>query len=375
MAVTEQEGFAEQEPDPTVLALTDLFRSQNDLFKRNGAEAETTPAAGDELVTFTPIDWGPYLAGGIPSLEYLARPYLPARKRVWAVGAAEAGKSIWAAHQAARLTHDGVTVAYFSQENGLEEELRRFIRLRPVYERLHLFVDEGLDLALHSHKGALLEATAGAHLVVIDTLTACWSGDENDNAAIAELDRDVLIPIARGQQATVLVLDHTGNPQPFVRRRGVSAPRGASAKGQKADHLLEFKAAGDSEFTLEHGKARGARKEPLRRFRVVDTSDDGLDLEEIEQTSDEKTAETAAIIVELVAAEPGMTTRALADKAKKACGVGTGPVSDAMRLLEHEDPPRVVATREGSAKLWRPAPPALFDDEEPGPDALEGPGW
>lgn len=325
------------------------------------------------LVTLEPVDWGPILADGIPQLEYLAAPYLPARKRVWAVGAAEAGKSIWAAWWAARLTHQGVTVCYLSQENGLEEEARRFVRLAPDFAYLNVFVDQGVDLALPAHVGALLEVSAGAGLVVIDTLSACWSGDEDSNTAIAALDRDVLLPVAREIGATCLILDHTGNPQPFVRRKGVSAPRGASAKGQKADHLLEFKAAGDSEFTVEHGKARGARKEPLRRYRVVDTDGGaGLDLEEIEQTSDEKTEEIAAVLVELVAAEPGMSTRTLADKAKKASGAGTGPVADAMRMLEHEAPPRVVVAREGQAKVWRPAPAALFaavDDGEPGPAA------
>lgn len=203
-----------------------------------------------------PVEWESILADGVPELEYLSKPYIPMRRRSWWVGAAESGKSIRAQHESCGLTRAGFVVVYVSQENGLEEEARRFLRLRPDFSRLRLYVDQGFDLIYSSHVAALIEAAQGAALVVLDTLSACWSGDEDSNTSIAAFDRDVLVPLMRETGASPLVLDHTGNPQAFVKRQGVSAPRGASSKGQKADFLLEFRAAGDTEFTVYHGKAR-----------------------------------------------------------------------------------------------------------------------
>lgn len=235
----------------------------------------------DETFRLVPVDWHELAAAGVPELEYLAAPHLPRRKRIWGVGPAESGKSIWAAAKSAEVTRAGDVVVYVSQENGLEEEARRFLRLRPDFDRLRLFVDQGLDLTLAEHRAALLDVAAGAALVVLDTLTACWSGDEDSNRELAAFDRDVLKAlVAIG--ASPLVLDHTGNPQPNVRRRGVSAPRGASSKGQKADWLLEFAATGDDSFKVERGKKRGAHGKEPRGYRVVDLPDGTLELVESE---------------------------------------------------------------------------------------------
>lgn len=366
---------APDEPAPRPVDVGAVIRGT---FPANGATPPEAMTASDApLFTLEPLDWGPILAGGIPKLEYLLEPYIPARRRIWAVGAAEAGKSIWAAWQASALTHLGVDVAYITQENGLEEEARRFLRLAPVFAHLRLYVDQGLDLTLPAHIGALFEATAGAQLCVFDTLSACWSGNEDSNAEVGALDRDVLKPLTVAG-TSALVLDHTGNPQAFVKRAGVHAPRGASAKGQKADHLLEFRAAGDAEFTVSHGKARGAVKQPLIKYRVVDVDDsDGLDLEVIEATTHERAAEVADELVELIAGadDVGLTTTQLRAAAK---GLGGKEVQTAaLTLLENEDPPRVVVKRESietgkgrqSAKVWRTAPETLFDDGAP--DALE----
>ncbi len=316
-----------------------------------------------EPFRLVPIEWEPILAHGVPEIEYVSVPYLPSRKRIWGVGAAEAGKSIWAAFKSSELTRADLIVAYISQENGLEEEIRRFMRLRPDFGNLRLCVDQGLDLALPAHVAALIEVSAGAALTVIDTLSACWSGDEDSNTAVVAFDRDVLLPLIRETGASPLVLDHSGNPQPFVRRRGVSAFRGASAKGQKADFVLEFRAGNPNEFTIDHGKARGAKgKESPRTFRVIDTDDDGLDVIEVEGSDDVKVAALADQLVDVIreAGEIGTTKLREAASALKA---GTTFQTDAMTLLEAEDPPRVsvawgvIETESGRqrAKVWRPS--------------------
>jgi hypothetical protein len=305
-------------------------------------------------------------------LEYLAEPYVPARKRIWAVGPAESGKSIWAAHQAAKLTRAGLTVAYVTQENGEDEELRRFLRLAADYERLRLCIDQGLDLLLPDHRQALLELAAGCALVVLDTFTACWSGDENENTALAAFDRDVLKPVVAGG-ASILVLDHTGNPQAFVRRQGVSAPRGASTKGQKTDWLLDFRAAGESRFKIEHAKGRGGgRKQPPRTYCVVDVpmEDDPLgrlEVEEVEATESETAAELADLLVEQISEQGEIQGTKALRAAAKEMGYGTGVASAAVKLLREEEPRRVTVAKEvvttgggrQTAEVWRPVPEGL----------------
>jgi hypothetical protein len=97
---------------------------------------------------------------------------------------------LWALWIASKLTREGLEVAYFSEENPLEEDLRRLGRLAPTAPCLRFYHGQSIDLADSEHFERIHEAVVGCVLVVFDTLSACWSGDENDNAAIAKLDRD-----------------------------------------------------------------------------------------------------------------------------------------------------------------------------------------
>jgi AAA domain len=215
------------EPAPDWPSIDELVRLMRGTYGDPQAEppaasdGSTDPAAtADDEQPFRPepVDWPAVIAGGVPELKWLDEPYLPARKRIWGVGAAESGKSIWAACKTARVTRARLLVVYISQENGLEEEVRRFLRIGPDFDRLRLYVDQGFDLAIPTHRDVLLELSAGAALVVLDTFTACWSGDEDSNNHLAAFDRDVMKPLTVAG-SSVLVLDHTGNPQPFTRRR------------------------------------------------------------------------------------------------------------------------------------------------------------
>jgi len=153
---------------------------------------------------------------------------------------------------------------------------------------------------------------------VLDTLSACWSGEEDSNAELGAFDRDVLKPLQAAGTST-LVLDHTGNPQSYVRRRGVSAPRGASSKGQKTDFLIEFTATGDGAFRLERGKKRGTHGKEPRAYQVVDTEDGDLELVESEAAGDVR--DLAGEIVELLEDDEWRTANSLR-KPKKHGGVG-----------------------------------------------------
>lgn len=289
-----------------------------------------------------PLDYPKLIADGVAEPEFAERPYLPARASVWGVGPSWSGKSIWGLAAGCKLSRRGVRVIYLSQENPLQVELSRLERLRPDPDHLVLYHYAGFDLAIPEHVDALGQAAEGGGLIVLDTLTACWSGDENDNAAIAAFDRDALRPLIAYTGATVLTLDHTGHPQAFVRRDGVHAPRGASAKGQKADVVLVFREEGQHEFSVAHGKNRitGAL-EPVRQYRVEDDEDEGtLELVEVETAHDRRVADTVEAIVDFLGAQMRvMSKRELRDALKGKAGAEA--VDAAIAALDAEDPRRV----------------------------------
>src|SRR5438552_8207683 len=182
-----------------------------------------------------PLDFPKLLADGIPEPEYLEHPYLPRGARVWVFGPAESSKTIYFEWVAAKLTRNGKTVTFVSAENPLGTDIDRMGRLRPDFGRLRFYHMPGLDLADSTHLLELAGACHGVDLIVIDTLSACWSGDEGSNAEVVKLDRDVLTKLVSLTGVTVVVIHHTGHPQAFVNRGGAGAGRGASAMGQKAD--------------------------------------------------------------------------------------------------------------------------------------------
>jgi hypothetical protein len=268
---------------------------------------------------------------------------------------------MWAMQRACETSRRGREVVFVSQENPLDEDVRRLKRMDPDPDHFRFFHGAGLDLTKPDHIAAFFDACGGAELVVLDTFTACWSGKEDDNAAVAAFDRNVLMPMLGRIGASIVVLDHTGHPQPFVRRQGVNAGRGASAKGQKADVVLEFVAKGEREFMIRAPKMRAGdgRKPPELLYRVVDTDDGGLDIELVGESADVKVRALADAMVDAITTAGMLTTNQLRE-AVKSHG-GTDLQSAAMRLLESEEEARVrvgyeqVDTGKGRqrAKLWR----------------------
>jgi AAA domain len=318
------------------------------------------------------LDLAALIEQGPPAYEFVESPYLPTGASIWAAGATESGKSMWALATSCELTRRGLYVVYVSQENPLVVEWSRLVRFRPDPRFLIFFHYAGFDLALADHVDALAEAavdlgdmlagpTRKASLIVIDTHSACWSGDENANEAIAAYDRDSVRPLIEHTGASVLTLDHTGHPQAFVARKGASAVRGASAKGQKADVVLGFKATGPHQFEIEHAKNRFGAKEPIRALSVEDDEDDDtLALVPVETSHDRNVLEVADTVVELVRAADGATsTRAIRDALKGKAGREL--LNEAFTVLEYEDPPRLgtgkrqIEGRDGKirlAKAW-----------------------
>lgn len=312
-----------------------------------------------------PLDLQRALQEPPPPPRFLYAPLIPAGRRVWMVGPTESGKSIFALWVACELTRRGARVVYVSQENPRDEEIGRLYRMQPDLSKLVMFHDAGLDLAQPKHARALRRQAEEADLVVIDTLSACWSGKEDDNTAVAQLDRDVFGPLIARTEASVIVIDHTGHKKIGEVRRGSTAARGASSKGQKADLTLEFiSTKREHEFEIYPGKWRltGTRKPAPMSLRVVDRPDESLAIETIEiggGTVDDKAPELADAMVELIASnEDGITTNAL-DEAFPSFARATQKA--ARELLENEKPQRVAwkwekrKTRGGTqnSKVWR----------------------
>jgi hypothetical protein len=307
------------------------------------AEADEALAELDTRLHLEPLDFAKLLADGIPETEYLDFPYVPAAVRIWVFGPAESSKTMFFQWVAAKLTREGKTVAFISQENPLATDLDRLTRLRPDFSRLRFSHMAGLDLVDRSHFLELAVACAGADLLVLDTLSATWSGDEGSNAEIVALDRDVLSQLVRLTGVSVVVIHHTGHPQAFVNRGGVGAGRGASAMGQKADVVLVFQSVGPQEFTIDHAKNRtpGGYKAPKARFRVIDTEDGGLDIERIGKAIDERVVECMDAAVQIVATSDGSLGTNALKTALTEHGFGGSTINPALAELKSEEPPRI----------------------------------
>ena len=336
-------------------------------------------AVAERSALFEPLDWEKLTANGLPEVAWLDPPYLPRNARVWVAGPTESAKSMWAMYKAARLSREGKRVVYFSEENPLAEDVRRLKLLGPDWENFVFYSQGGLDLNNPEHIAEILAVCTeqATSLLVLDTLSACWSGKENDNDEIKALDR-LLVQIIAATGVTILVLDHTGHVNAFVLRRGVSALRGASAKGQKADVVLEFVPKVEHRFLIRHGKNRlgGGTKEPDRMFQVCDVrgiegdgSEDNpptLDIREVmmdaaDILAEQEKKEIADRVVSIIEAEPGLATRELR-KRSRLDSVMWGVVE---RALGSEQPARVVMrVGKRNAHLWYPA----MQDAEPEPE-------
>jgi len=325
----------------------------------NECWTKAAPVAADGLV-LVPLDWPTLLRDGVPPVEYIAEPYFPKGARIWVWGATGTAKSLYCLWQATRLSREGVRVAYFSEENTIQEDLRRLSKLEPDAEHFRMFHRTGMDLADANWIAAMLVATAGDDLVFLDSWTDLWSGDENENRDVQRFDATVLKPL-QAQGATPVVIHHTGHRQMFSDRAGATAGRGASALGQKADVVLEFKDAGEGRFTIVYGKCRiGGIRQPQRCFIVQDTDDGRVDVTPAESPEELAVLQLADKMVGaiLTSSEHQLTT----NKLRLMVGGRREHQTAAMALLEVDSRVRCdiakVQTADGkrrNAKVWRSA--------------------
>jgi hypothetical protein len=293
-------------------------------------------------------------------VEYVHWPYFPKGARIWIWGATGTYKSLYCAWIATKLSHQGIRVSYFSEENPLSEELRRLGKLRPDPSCFRMFHRTGMDLTDPQWVKALLETTQGDGIIFLDSFTDLWSGDEQANREIQQFDATVLKAL-QAKGVTPVVLDHTGHQPMFSNRGGATAGRGASSKGQKADVTLEFKTADEEGFSIVYGKCRiGGVRQPERTFRVEDVEEGGIDIVEAGSPQQRALSDLAEKMAQAILTSPTgwLTTTAL----RKAAGGKRDRQPAALGLLQND--PRVVMRSEKipaqdgklrEANVWRPA--------------------
>ena len=319
-----------------------------------GAEAEP------EVYRLEPLDWQTLLRDGVPEVEYISEPYLPKGARIWIWGATGTVKSLWCACQAAKLSREGVRVSYFSEENPLQEDLRRLARLQPDPSYFRMFHRTGMDLVDPTWVAALLEATKGDAICFLDSWTDLWSGDEKENREVQQFDAKVLKPL-QAQNVTPVLIHHTGHRQPFSDRAGATAGRGASAQGQKADVVLEFKDAGDGRFVIVYGKCRlGGIQQPLRCFQVQDSEDGRVEIVDAappEELAAEQLAEKMVQAI-LTSSKGMLTTTELKTTVRgshKLHPAALDLLADDSRVRCSVEKARGADGKLRDAKVWRPA--------------------
>lgn len=175
-------------------------------------------------------------------VEWLCEPFIPAGRLVALYSPPKVGKSLLALEIAAAISRGAeclgtpttqATVLYLDYENAVQDVVSRLKAMGRSPGELDALkywsfpMAPALDTAAG---GALVLQHAqdtGAGLVVIDTVSRCISGDENDASTWLNLYRHTLLPL-KGAGVAVLRLDHTGKDE----GRGM---RGSSAKSGDVD--------------------------------------------------------------------------------------------------------------------------------------------
>jgi len=307
---------------------------------------EALSEADESLFNLVPDDWPRAAREGIAEPAFVLPPYLPRESVVLVVGAAESAKSMWAAWAAAQVVRGGGSAVLVSQENPYRVDVDRLSRLAPDLpaDKLMLLNQKGLDLAEPAHFTELARVGFGSDVIFIDTLSESWSGDENSNADVVRLFRERARRLVTLTGASVVLVHHTGHPKEFITRKGVGAPRGASALGQKADVVLVFEAGLENTFTIEHAKNRvvgGGFKEPKTGHRVVDLEGNRLEIATEGHATDPRVAECMSTAVEAIASRGTVGTNELIRELRSR-GFGATTIEATRLALLAQDPARVT---------------------------------
>lgn len=241
---------------------------------RKGAQRPRTPREAapvgpqsPELPELAPesrfIDWDALWADQT-EIEWLCEPVIPAGRLVSLYSPPGVGKSLLALDLAAAISRGAPSlgadttqapVLYLDYENvelDVRDRLQSMALTPNDLQALHYWSFPDLP-PLDTPEGgqALLKAArhVRAGLVVIDTLSRCVAGDENEAATILNLYRSTLMPL-KAAGVAVLRLDHTGKDE-------AKGQRGTSAKSGDVDLVWRYEQViPDQQFALINEKHR-----------------------------------------------------------------------------------------------------------------------
>lgn len=197
------------------------------------------PHTEDDLNTY--LDWETAYMDQ-KDVEWLCEPFIPAGRLVALYSPPKVGKSLLALEIAAAIARGGevlgnpttqAVVLYLDYENAVQDVVSRLKAMgRNPRDLANLKywsfpMAPPLDTAAGGELLLNHATQIGARLVVIDTISRCISGDENDASTWLNLYRHTLLPL-KGAGISVLRLDHTGKDE----TRG---QRGSSAKSGDVD--------------------------------------------------------------------------------------------------------------------------------------------
>lgn len=190
----------------------------------------------------------------------------------------------WLDHPDITTREDGFTTLYVNKEMGqamLGSRLKKLAN-NPRYkddadfetriaEHMHFTDDPEIDLNQQVHRDRLeefiLENTV--NLVIFDSLSMCWSGDENSNSEVGILYNHLRGIISR-TACSIILIHHTLKPAGINKKNHIMfAVRGAGQIVQQADSALVFnplesehQAPDTREVVISYAKTRTVMEPP-----------------------------------------------------------------------------------------------------------------
>ena len=218
-------------------ALTRIEREPKQLFK--------LAADGGRLVTPLVMNY-PELRDSAGDLTWIVKRLFPANSVGIMFGASGTFKSFVAIDAAMHIAH-GIPwlgqktkkgdVVYLAAEGGVGV-FRRITAWHSLHNRIpeagrYWFVTTPLELLMQAQllREEIAARKIRPRLIVIDTMSQTFSGEENSNNDVAEFLRSIRIELAQAFDACVLIIHHAGHST-------TERPRGSSAIKANTDFLF-----------------------------------------------------------------------------------------------------------------------------------------
>lgn len=278
-----------------------------------------------ERPLFEPL--GAYLdrTANLPEPTWLLRDLVPDAGRLFIVARPNAGKTFLALVVAKTAAATGRPVYLVLEEGGARRTGDRFrnMGVAPTAP-VHVAHLRGVKLGDQEATGALVGILKShdAPILVLDPFAAVFDGDENDTREVNKARAHLDALVAANERALLVLCHHTskagerGDGGP-----GMHAARGSSVLSGWADVQLNLKSeagprgAGRVVFVAKVEKNRDGECGQSTRVSINLGADpdapDAVTLEPVTETAPE---DRAARVLELAAANPGLSRNALAKK-------------------------------------------------------------